>query len=315
MVRSLVLAFTFALIFVLSPLSQAETIFEGYYKVIRSGEHVGFYIMKHEFDPKKKHFIATTFMKMKGDKSDETESIKAIADENFHPLNYSYTAIAGGNTKTIDAKFEKGKIVASATTNGKAEKIIKPVDKNAFLSAFLIYTILRSPSGMKPKSSFDYVAIAEETGEASKGVAELKDYEMVEGLKVLKVKNTFLDMSSDNMVSEKGEILATTMPAAKMSLELVAQPSNATADMKVPSSILTQLFGEVPTGQRNMFADLHHSSGDTDKPVGKLGGVKSGPKAEIEPGATKQHGVPPGKGIQLKVNDGKSTTGSAPETK
>lgn len=297
-------------------LAHSETLFEGYYKVVQSGKHVGYYIMKHEYDPKAKQFSSITFMKMKGSKGEDTESVKAIADENFRPVNYSYTAIVEGKTKTIDARFEKGKIIAVVTDNGKVEKINKPIDKNAFLSSFLIYTILRSPQGLKPKSRMDYLAIAEEKAEVAKGMVEVRDFENMEGLKVLRIKNRFLDMESHNIVSERGEVLATMLPAVKVGIELSGQPSLATADFKVPSSILSALFGDVPTGQKNIFAQLRHGKEKASGALGVDEGIPgntvapSKPKVgtnkgkSLPPNASKQSGVPGGKGLQLKVNSG-----------
>lgn len=293
MVGKFILAFSLLLF---GPLAHSETLFEGYYKVMLSGQHVGYYIMKQEYNDKKKQFTATTFLKIKGEKGEDQESVKAIAAENFHPISYSYTSISGGKTRTIDAQFTKGQMSGVIVNDGKSEKISRKVDPNSFLSTFLIYTILRSPQGLKPKTNFGYTAIAEETGQEAKGAIDIKDYETFEGLKVLRVKNNFVDTEAHCMVSEKGEVISISQPAQKTALELVGQPSAATADLKVPSSTLKTLFGEVPTGQKNLFAQMRH-----EEPVAKA-------PVKIPEGAGKQQGVPGGKGIQLKVNKGDGKT-------
>ncbi|PWU13641.1 MAG: hypothetical protein C5B49_14250 [Bdellovibrio sp.] len=273
--------------------SHSETLFEGYYRVFRSGQHVGFFIMRHRFEPvegkkKKFKFTSTTFMKTVGEDGEDTESIKAVCDENLVPLSYSYTALSGKKTRTIDATFADGKYTAHIKNNGQDEKIQKPLPTGVFLSQFLLHYILRTKQGLKPNLRVSYRALAEEFGEVKDGVATTKDYEVQEGLRVLRVENTFLGQNSINFVSEKGEIISTHMTETKMALELTASPSTATADFKVPSPVLAGLFGEVPTGQKNILSQIKHEEVQVPKPI-------------IPEGATKQQGVPAGKGIQLKA--------------
>lgn len=301
----------------------SNTLFEGYYRLLISGKHSGYFIMKHEFDPKKKIFIATTFMKIVNEKGEDIESVKAMATENYHPLSYSYTSISGGKARTIDAKFSKNKMNGTIVKDGKTERISnKAIDPNAFLSVYLIYTVLRSPKGMQPKTRFDYIAIAEENGDVHKGFLEFKDFEKIDGIQTIRARNVFMEMESENLVSEKGEVLVTAMPAQKVAIELVAQPSVATADFKVPSSTLKNLFGEVPTGQKNVLAQRKQDSAPGGSPAPAGGpGPQSPPAGGTPPsdppvqpaatspkvipeGATKQRGVPGGKGIHLKVKKG-----------
>lgn len=258
----------------------AEILFEGSYRVLQGGVHTGYFLSRHEFDSKKKQFISTSFMKIEG-ALDFTESIKSVANENFYPISYAYTAVSQGQTRTVDAKFEKGKIVANITANKQPEKVIKDIPKNTILSGFLIYAILRSPQGLKPNIKFDYDAIAEEFGEVKRGTVSIKDYDSYETLKAIRIENSFLDTKSSNLVSEKGEILMTASPTQKIAIELVPQMSIATQGMKVPQALIKTLFGDMPTGLKNIVAQ----SGVGIKPT---------------PTPGKQEGVPAGQGIQLK---------------
>lgn len=263
-----------------SCVSSAEILFEGYYRVLQGGIHTGFFVSRHEFDSKKKQFTSTSFMKIEG-ALDFTESIKSIANENFYPISYAYTAISQGQTRTVDAKFEKGKIIANIMANKQPEKVIKEIPKNTILSGFLIYAILRSPQGLKPNIKFDYDAIAEEYGKVKRGTVSVKDYDTFETLKAIRIENSFLDTKSSNLVSEKGEILMTTSPTQKIAIELVPQMPLATQNMKVPQGLIKALFGDMPTGLKNIVAQ----SGVGIKPTATPG---------------KQEGIPGGTGMQLK---------------
>lgn len=285
MVRTLFRIVLAASVLLASSVGSAEILFEGSYRVLQGGIHTGYFISRHEFDSKKKQFISTSFMKIEG-ALDFTESIKSVANENFYPISYAYTAVSQGQTRTVDAKFEKGKILANITANKQPEKIVKDIPKNTILSGFLIYAILRSPQGLKPNIKFDYDAVAEEFGEVKRGTVSIKDYDTYETLKAIRIENSFLDTKSSNLVSEKGEILMTTSPTQKIAIELVPQMAMATQNMKVPQGLIKALFGDMPTGLKNIVAQS---------------GV--GLKPATTPG--KQEGIPGGQGIQLKAGDEK----------
>lgn len=215
MVRILSCLMLFVILSLTSLVSSAEILFEGYYRVLQGGLHSGYFVSRHEFDSKKKQFISTSFMKIEG-ALDFTESIRSVANENFYPVSYAYTAVQQGQTRTVDAKFEKGKIMATVSANKQTEKIIKEIPKNTILSGFLIYAILRSPQGLKPNIKFDYDAIAEEYGEIKRGTVSVKEFDTFETLKAIRIENSFLDSKSTNLVSEKGEILSTASPTQKL---------------------------------------------------------------------------------------------------
>src|SRR5690606_26221447 len=102
---------------------------------------------------------------------DVTESLRAVADADLNPVSYAYTSIVGKATKTIDAKFTKGKMTATITENGKNKSASLTVPKGGFLSTFLVYLMLKSKSGLTAESKYDYKAIAEEDAAIQKGEA------------------------------------------------------------------------------------------------------------------------------------------------
>lgn len=243
-----------ALAFV-SAQARADVLFEGYSKIASGGVHVGYSIVRYEFDNQKKQFVATSFTKTNELGGNITESVKAYAGEDLAPISYEYTTLIGNQTKVIDAKFEKGKMVANVKDGGKTKKIIKDVPKGTFISSFLAYVMLRSPTGIKQDSKYDYQAVMEEDAEIYKGSAVVKGEESFNGLKAMKVKNDIKNTSFVSLINAHGEVFSTKAPAEGISTELVAQPSVATGNIPVPTGILKVLFGEVPTGQKNEVAD------------------------------------------------------------
>jgi hypothetical protein len=264
---------------------RAEVLFEGYSKITSGGVHIGYSIARYEYDAKKKQFIATTFLKTNEFGGNLTESLKAFSSDDMKPVSYQYTTLVGNQVKVIDAKFEKGKILASVKDGPKNEKIVKEVPKGAFLSSFLAYVMLKSPQGLKADTKYDFQAIAEEDADIYKGVAFVKNPEDLNGIKVLRVLNEFKGTKFVSLVSERGEVLSTKSPVQGIGTELVAKPSDATASFPVPTSTLKTLFGDVPTGQFNELSKRSHN--------------QATPPAQ-PPIPNKQQGIPAGKGIQVK---------------
>lgn len=268
--------------FALPNLAKADVLFEGYSKILSGGVHIGYVITRYEFDNKKKQFISTSFLKTNEFGGNLTESTKAYSTENLKPISYQYTTLVGKETKIIDAKFEKNKINATVKTGTRVDRISKDIPEGTFLSSMLAYTMLRSPQGFKTDTKYEFKAIAEEDAAVYPGIAYVKEQEDYQGLKAFRVINEFKSNKFISQVSEKGEVFATKSPAQSIGTELVAQPSQATANFPVPTSILKTLFGEVPNGQKNEVS------------------IRAKAGVVIPPAATKQEGVPAGKGIILK---------------
>jgi hypothetical protein len=290
----------------------AETLFEGYYKVLSGGTHVGYMIARYEFDTKKKQFIATTFVKTGELAGNLTESLKAVATEDLKPISYQDTALIGTVTKIVDAKFEKGKMNATIKDGEKTERVNIALPKGTFLSCFLTYLMLKSKEGLKPDTKYDYQAIVEEKAKIAKGFALIKAQEDFNGMKAFRVINEFFDSKFISYMDDHGEIFSVKTPATGISQELVPQPSMATGQFQIPTSLLKVLFGGVPTGQINALSKkLQAQKAAEIKNAPEPASPSSLPPAPA-PIPGKQYGVPPGQGIQIKGQP-PSMEGKAPE--
>lgn len=257
MVRFLILSLTLSV----SCMARADILFEGYSKITSGGVHVGYSIARYEFDNKKKQFIATTFVKTNELGGNLTESVKATANENLKPISYQYTVLIDKQVKTIDAKVVGERLSAVVKDGSKAQKTLaKDLPKGSFLSSLLVYVILRSPKGFSADTRYEYQAVAEEDGDLVKGVAVIKGEEDYKGHKVFRVLNEFKGTKFTSFVTNKGEVLSTKNPLQGIATELVAQPSDATGNIAVPTAILKTLFGDVPTGQKNAISKKSHEA-------------------------------------------------------
>lgn len=261
-----------------------ETLFEGYFKILSAGVPIGYNVVKYQYIPTQKKFVGAYFTKTNSVGNDITESLKAEADQDLKPISYQYTSKVGKEITIIDAKFSKNKMTADINQNGKTRKEQLDIPKGSFLSVFLIYLMLKSPSGLQADKKYSYKAIAEEDAKIYSGEATVGKEEKYNGIRAFKILNNFKDIKFISYVTDRGEVLATESLAQNVKTELVAKPGDATAKFNVSSSNLKQVFGEVPLGTQNILSQA--LEGEVFKAQ--------------QPVPTKQQGIPPGQGVILK---------------
>lgn len=235
--------------------ANANILFEGYFKITLGSEHIGYSIQRYEYDSTKKQFIAKTFLKLNEKAGDQTDSLVAISGSGMEPVSYQFTSMSGKEIKTVDATFKNEKIAATIKEKGKTKKINNKLPKGVFLGSFLNFVMLKSPSGIKTDSKYDYQAIAEEDASIEKGLAVVTTKEDYKGFSAYKVSNTFKGQKWNYSMSEKGEYLLAKSPALNLQLELVAQSSLATQGIGVPQQVVKALFGDIPLGTNNTVAE------------------------------------------------------------
>ncbi|OFZ28585.1 MAG: hypothetical protein A2622_05695 [Bdellovibrionales bacterium RIFCSPHIGHO2_01_FULL_40_29] len=234
--------------------ASAEIIFEGYYKVSQFKKHIGFFVLRNELDSKTGNFKTISFTRLSKNGFDMTESLSTLSSAELAPISYSYLATDGKKTKTIDAKFAKDKMSAVATEDGKVSKVEKKIPKGTFLSTTLYYLMLKSKEGLKTDSKYDFQAIAEELADIKTGSAKVDKKMVSQGsMQLLKVTNKFAGIEYENLISDRGEAISASTAATGIETELVKSSEEALEGVKVSSSTLEKLFGDIPTGKVNIY--------------------------------------------------------------
>lgn len=229
----------------------AETMFEGAYKVINDGQHIGYVIQKFEFDPKTKIFTSTYFMKTNEKGGNITESFKAQATDKFHPISYQFTGQTGDKIKTIDAKFKK-EIMQIEISDGKVKKTETHKNpKGTFMSTFLGYMMLQK--GLKKGIKFQYSGVAEEEGNSYNGEVYVEGEENFKDFDVYRLKNKFKGSNFVTYITKNGEVLKLEVPALGLTSELQKSIAEASVGHVLPHKTLNLLFGKVPTGKVNVL--------------------------------------------------------------
>ena len=244
--------------FIFTTSAQAEVLFEGYYKVSQFNKHIGFAILRHELDSKTKNFKSTQYLKLAKNGFDLTESLQTTSDSDLRPINYTYISTDGKSTKTIDAQFsfkgKDGKMTALITENGEKKKKDKKISSDTFLASALYYFMLKSKTGIKVDTKYDYTAVAEELFEASKGVVRVEKKLVSEGpFQLMKAENDFASSKYTHLISDRGEVISGNTPATGIELKLVKTSAEATEGVKVSAGTLEKIFGEVPAGKINLY--------------------------------------------------------------
>lgn len=291
-------------------MARADVLFEGYAKILLSGIHVGFTVQRYEFDPIKKEFAATYYLKTNATAGNLTESLKARASSSLAPIGYQYTELTGEKARTIDASVRGETMNLSIKDGAKQNVLTKKVPKGAFFASFLAYVMLQGPEGIKSGAKYGYQAVAEEDGNLYTGEAYVTGEETVLGLSAFKVLNTFKGARFISWVTHKGEVIATKSPVQQIETEVVSTLQEATEGLSVNTNNLSLLFGGVPKGTENAVArktggsispptdaasatSLKGQAGESKKKI--LEGTP--PSGDVSP---KKEGVPGGQGITLK---------------
>ncbi len=258
----------------------AAVLFEGWSKVSISGKHVGYMVLRFDFDEKKKEFRSTHFLKTNTDSGSLTESLVARADSSFKPLAYQYTNIVGAKATLIDATFKGNKMTAVVTEGKEKKTITNTMPKDTFLSTFLGYVLMQSKDGLKKGKKYEYNGIIEESALITKGEAYISEEEVVEGIPVFRILNTVNGSKFVSLATHKAEILGVTSASIGVEARLVATMEEAVGGLSVNNAALAQLFGGMPKGKENEIARRSLMPAPKTPPVPAAGSA-----AAAKPGA------------------------------
>ena len=234
--------------------TKGNILFEGYFRVLRGNEQIGYIIQRFDQDAKTLNFRSTYLIKSQVEGNQVIESLKAEAKEDFTPIFYQYTSKVNEQTKTIDARFDKDTMTLVIEENGQKVTRNEKLPPRIFLSTFLSLLIKKQQAntgGYETGKSFSYQAIAEELASVTKGRVVVGEKAEWKGVPVFQVENVFGEDTFTSMVTAQGEGLSTFSPNHNISTEIVKTSQEALKGQNLPIAILKSLFGSVPKGEIN----------------------------------------------------------------
>ncbi len=238
---------TFFICWLFVSLANAKPLVNGWHKILVGGQHSGYLIQEYAFDKKAKQFTATNFTRIMLPGRDITRSLKATAKKNLSPISFQYTEQSGKSTKLINGVFEKGVMTVTVTQNGNSGTPLQmKLEKGTFLGTFLYVLMITNKSGMKVGNHFAYSAIAEDSGTAHVGTADVKEFQTIDGLDTFKILNNFKNSKTIEHVTPVGQVVRTKDPFNNVETRLVATQSEAVGGFPLSPSSLKLLFGTIP---------------------------------------------------------------------
>ncbi len=250
-----------------SPISfSAQPLFEGYYKYSDgTGQHIGYSIIRNEFDAKKKEHIVRSYLRIQAGPTQIQESRVIKSGDKLQPLSMEYRLITPQGARTIDAKVAKGKMVGQVVTADGEQALEKPIPQGAIFTGALLSWIMglgaegtKDPRGLAVGRTYQMQGIDEETGNVHVGKVQIPEEVVFSGSQVYKVLFEYLGETHVSYIDKRGEVAKIEVPSSGVNAVLVANPSEATGNFPVPSGIVEQVFGSRPLGKLN-----HRSSAGT----------------------------------------------------
>ena len=244
----------------------AQPLFEGYYKYSDgTGQHIGYSIIRNEFDAKKKEHIVRSYLRIQAGSTQIQESRVIRSSDKLRPLSLEYRLITPQGTRTIDARISKGKMVGQVVTASGEQTLEKPVPEGAIFTGSLLSWIMgigaegtKEPRGLAVGRTYQMQGLDEETGDVHTGKINIPEETVQLGTPVYKVHFEYLGETHVSYIDKRGEVVKIEVPSSGVNAVLVANPSEATGNFAVPSAIVDQVFGSRPLGQLN-----HRSSAKT----------------------------------------------------
>ena len=248
-------------------------LFEGYSQILVDSKHMGYVIQRYEHNPKKKELISKYYIQTSPALGGRRESLIAHSTEKFQPLSYRYTDRGPNHKRIIEARFKKN-LMQGYVFDGKTKKQFqKRFPNGTFLSTFLGYLILNK--GYREGVKFTFSAISEEDGDVFSGESYVKEATHRGGFKVFKVLNKFKGSQFTSLISPQGEVLSTHSPMQRVSTQITSFKA-ATKGYSLDKKSLRAIFGEIPQGTKNIYAQrLLRAKAKTRQPQRKKGGNDS----------------------------------------
>lgn len=222
----------------------ADVIAEAWYQVQSANVHIGFYVARYEYDPKKRQFSSKSFLKTSPAGGNITESLVAYSDEGMKPISYQYTSLSGDAAKTIDAKFSKGKASIVITDKGIKKTESYSLPSGSFLSAHLPLMLIKK--GVSVGKNFSYKAVAEEDGKVYDGKAFIKETKKLGQKELFRILNTFKGTKFVSLMDKTGAIVATKAPLLGITTNAQPDQKSAAGNISVPLKSLKKIFGSLP---------------------------------------------------------------------
>jgi hypothetical protein len=232
---------------------EAAIIFEGYYRIEDSGKHVGFSVLREDFDPIKK-IRTIQYLVNTRDRDQKIQKIEATTrqTENYQPLSSDFKGLDGDAPSRLQISVAalnfqlqfRGEDIKSAQA-GK-------FSKNEFWSS-AAHRVLAANKFAVGKT-YKYRALREDLGVHRVGQIQVLAHRSEKGFSIFQIYDDFENNAEEAWISIDGEILKSRIPTRNVTSTLVSTSQEALGSLGFEKSDLAIFFGDVPEGQINSIA-------------------------------------------------------------
>lgn len=248
-----VASFLFLFSLILGPLSvQAEIVFEGFYRIERVGRHVGFSVVREEYDAVKKirsfrYFVHTL------DQDSKLRQIRGFSEhrENFEPILSDYREDEAGKKSRTQISFTKKSFRIKQDVDGKKTERSGELRAHEVLRT-IAHRVVHSMSFAKGKA-ISYQAIRDDDGTHRKGQVQILDVNKVGSRTIFQIVDDYEFSPEESWVTDSGEIVRNRNPKAGVISFLVADLKSAAGDLSFSPSDLVPFFDSPPEGKANLL--------------------------------------------------------------
>lgn len=245
-------------LFTVAPaIAMGSTLFEGYYRIEKKGQHVGYLVQRLSDDAKSGTKILVGYQRVKrGEREFYQEYRLEARAGSGQPVRCEHRSTDGAAPMDIATTFSKGGSPRSVWKDGVTKKVVK-IETSPLapmISGFLFY--VADVPALKANVNYRYFAFTEERGRTDAGTVRLVDTKMAESKRVYQIVDDYMGEPVENFVNARGVPLGSRLAAEDYVAYWVPDRQAAVGLLEFPKTQIEQLFGKEPEGALNPWSAL-----------------------------------------------------------
>ncbi len=240
--------------------AQAQVLFESFYRLEKSGTHVGYAVQRVAGSRDARTQTVTTYVRMRmPDGKEYFEAFKSVSQTPLlTPVSTHYRGDISGMYVDVQARFANGRVVVEKRANKHPKpysvETSRVVAKRPFLSSFLFY--VSDFTALKPGKNYVFDTFIDRDGIGTRGNLSVATEKPAGGMKHL---HLVVDTSADpaeSFVSESGFPIGSRSLTQDFVSYWVPRKEDAVGAFNFPNNEVISLFGDLPEGQKNPWSKI-----------------------------------------------------------
>lgn len=240
----------------------ARVLFEGYYRIVRDGNHVGYVVQRDQVDDTLKQRQFTYFLWQKDSvlgirqlAVDAVSKVESRSDGtvNFRPLSYAYYEWNADSNVLTKGEFAKELTLTriDLDTGKPMGKRRLPVPDSAIFSSLATQSLAAGSVKVTEGTEKTFTGFSEENDFFSEGKLAVIHAQTEAGQKILQLKSDFADDHVELFMFADGQPLGSRAMDPEILVYLVESRSQAVGDLDLAKTNIIKVFRQIPAGDNN----------------------------------------------------------------